>query len=72
MKTTAKTLTIEVVNEKGTITATHEVKYDAGKDYKLLISMDNNTYMINLDDYKISKIKVWAEQNPNERDKKKE
>lgn len=65
METTIKTLTIEVVDEKGQITATHEVKYDAGKGYKLLIDIDKNTYMINLDDYKISKIKVWAEKNPN-------
>ena len=43
-----KTLTIEIVDEKGNITATHEIKYDAGKGYKILISMDKNTYMINL------------------------
>ena len=65
-----KTLTIEVVDEKGHITEVHEVKYDAGKGYKILISMDKNTYMINQDDYKISKINVWTEQHPE--DKKKE
>ena len=64
-----KTLTIEIVDEKGNITATHEIKYDAGKGYKILISMDKNTYMINQDDYKISKINVWTEQNPNENKK---
>jgi hypothetical protein len=69
---TIKTLTIEVVDEKGTITATQEINCAIGKNYKLLITMEKNTYMINLDDYKISKIKVWAEQNPKERDKNKE
>lgn len=67
MKTKMKKLTIEVVDEKGHITEVHEVKYDAGKGYKLLIGMDNNTYMINQDDYKISKINVWTEQHPNEK-----
>ena len=65
-----KTLTIEIVDEKGNITATHEIKYDTGKGYKFLINLDKNTYMINKDDYKISKINVWTEQHPE--DKKKE
>jgi hypothetical protein len=64
-----KKLTIEVVDEKGNITAKHEIKYDAGKGYKILISMDKNTYMINQDDYKISKINVWTEQHPDDKKK---
>ena len=72
MKTTTKTLKIEIVDEKGKFTEAHEIKYDAGKGYKILIGMDKNTYMINLDDYKISKMNVWTEENPNEKDKKKE
>jgi hypothetical protein len=60
MKTTKKILTIEVVNEKGTITETHKI--NVGKDFKLLLTMDKNTHLINLDDYKISKINVWTDQ----------
>jgi hypothetical protein len=65
-----KKLTIEVVDEKGHITEAHEIKCDVGKGYKLLIGMDKNTYMINLDDHKISKINVWTEQHPDDKKKK--
>ena len=64
---TIKTLTIEMVDEKGHITEVQEINCAVDKGYKLLIGMDKNTYMINLDDYKISKINIWTEQHPNDK-----